>query len=1002
MNKNTQKIFTIVLISFSLFLFSCKNNLAEGDKAKAQLRYKDAADYYTKAQTDKGITPEQKKRAMENAAEAHRMDNNYEAAAKAYDKILKKDPKNTDALFYSGVMNMKLITSSNPDAEKNARESFRKYLEEIPNDPTVLAKIAGMDSMQSWKNQPSRFQVTNLKAANTKYNEFSPMVLGKKDEELYFTSDRDGGVTKKPYGWTGNFYTDVWSMKKKVAKGRASKDTKKEIAWENPVLTLGTINSKFNDGVTTFDRKFGTVYYTQCNGEDGKGKYCKIFEATKKGLEWGDIKMLEFCSDSFNYSHPALNEDGTKMYFTSDREGGEGGYDLWVSNYVKRGKTWGDPVNLGPVINTNKDEEFPYWNTHDQSLYFSSNGHIGLGSFDIFKSEGGGDEWSAPENLRAPLNSGGDDFGITFDLNNPVHGYFTSNRDIGKKINDDIYEFNITPLVIRLKGIVTDCNKKVPLKNSLITITNDKDTNKIVIFTNERGEYDTALKEKRNYEISCTNRELYYFDAQSKQQSTVGVKFSTTFIKDFCLESQIIEKPYPIYYDLNKAIIRPDAAKILDEEILPLLIKYPKLRVELGSHTDCRSSYEYNIDLSQRRADSAVNYLVKRGIDPRRIVAKGYGESQLVNDCACEGAVKSNCSEAVHQENRRTVIKTLDVNFDPSVKFIESTDPNNKNEKPIIVKLGKKDALYTVESAGNGVETTVPALIATGEDLLISFIELKALVKANKIKATDLTGITLADINAGRFKANATVKMMSLRVGPASAGKTMTEITLKVANDIKAPYQLGINALKKEGGTINTDEDELIFKNVNKDALQGGPVDSKILNNAGNPGTGNTGTSNTPGGAAAGNTGTTPKPADTVSLDGYTKIPLMSGGAEKSVATMINDKENVNWNVNLAGNKTEIDEETAKRLYENGVISKEDFEDGESIKINGTKLRSNTFIIKSLEISGVTVENVRVVINGKISDPVLGKSFWKKLNPIEKNGSIYVKPKAKKAGKSDD
>ncbi len=1002
MNKFTV-FFCTGLLAFTVLFTGCTgSSLSKADEAKSRMQYKIAGDLYTiLGPKVKGPNAkEDQARAREEAAYCYRMANEYEKAIKAYEKVVKKDPKNTEALYQLGLLNMKVAGGKNADAKREARDYFKKYLEEVPNDERAIAKIAALDSAENWEKEApnSRFKVTNLKVVNTKGMEYSPMIAGKKDDVLYFSTDREGGVAKKKiYGLTGNGYSDMWFIKaKKGSKRNAAK------TWEKPEIALGTINTKYNDGSCVFDRKYSTVYYTQCNGADGKSTSCKLFQAKLSGTEWAEEQMLGFCvDDTFDYGHPALSEDGKTMYFSSNRDGGEGGYDIWCVTYNQRAKSWGVPFNLGPTINTDKDEMFPYVSVHNGALYFSSNGHLGMGGLDVFTVEGSGTEWTIPENLRAPLNSGGDDFGMTFDNTSPTHGFFTSNRNGGKG-NFDIWEFNISPLVIEIEGYVYEClpepddkshNLSKPLKNSVITITNDKDTSKIVVKTNDKGYYGKIrLKEKTNYEINCDNRELYYFDAMPVQRTTKGIKISTTLKQDFCLKSQIIIMTVPIYYDLDRAEIRKDAAAILDEKILPLLLKYPKLRMELGSHTDCRSSYDYNIDLSQRRADSAVAYLVRKGIDARRLLAKGYGESQLVNDCKCEGAVKVPCLESQHQENRRTTIKTLDVNFDPNVKVVGGPDANNVNSKPIIVKMTKKDANFLVATAANGIESSGPSLVSPGKDISISLTELKALIAKGLVKPEHLVGTTIAEIMSGKLKPNTTVKLSTLRFGPKDRSNTFTDIVVKIMAG-NNPFVFGVDALIALNGSLNTEESEMTFKNINTEALKGGPIESNATKGAGTTATTAAGAS-----TAAVDTG--------VSLLDYKRVALISENNNMYVPTMVNDKENVNWKFDVKSRKILISEDMVIQLLESGAITKKDFDtEGETIRLkNGTKLPSNVLIIASLQIGDVVLENVKVTVDSTIEEPVMGgmSTTLKKIAALVKGKFLFMKPKEKKGAKPSD
>jgi outer membrane protein OmpA-like peptidoglycan-associated protein len=299
----------------------------------------------------------------------------------------------------------------------------------------------------------------------------------------------------------------------------------------------------------------------------------------------------------------------------------------------------------------------------DGTLYFASNGHVGLGGTDIFMSKGSGKDWGEPINMKSPINSHGDDFAVIFGKDKES-GYFSSNRDGGKG-QDDIYRFSMNPLVFTLSGVVRNAKTKAIMPNVYVNITSSSDTGKIVIKTDQLGSYKIVLKQRTDYELFAS-RSMFY-DSKLEEQTTKGLEQSADLVQDFELNSLGLETftLRGILYDLNRAEIRPDAALILDSLVL-VLNKYPSLKIELGSHTDCRADSLYNIDLSQRRADSAVAYLLSKGIDSLRLESRGYGENELeVKECACEGpnerAQGLKCTEAQHQLNRRTTVKVLDI-----------------------------------------------------------------------------------------------------------------------------------------------------------------------------------------------------------------------------------------------------------------------------------------------------------------------------------------------------
>lgn len=691
-----------------------KVTFEQAEEAFNKKQYKQAGDMYSKVISAGKLSKEKRAIAAFKQAESYRMANKYEPARKAYEKVLKRDPKNAEALYYLAIILQK------QGKYREATTAFDNYLQQVPGDTKAEKKKLGCELGIRWTEDSSRFKVSVLKAANTGQNDYAPMIGSKDDKLLFFTTDREGGINKRPYGWYGNWYSDIWVMKLEGKRDKAK--------WGKPE-PVKDLNTVFNNGESSFDSRFNTMYLTVCNGETEKNKTrtCKIYNATKKGDGWGELAMLDFCrNDSFNYGHPALSSDGTRLYFTSDKPDGLGGYDIWMVNFIKRGKTWSEAVNLGESINTENDEMFPYWNKHEDKLYWASNGLPGLGGLDIFSAKGTATEWTEVENLRKPLNSAGDDFGITFTEKNKFRGFFTSNRGEGNKSDDNIYEFNIEPLVFTLSGVITDCSDGKTLAGATVIITNDRDTNKIIMKTDALGAYKVTLAEETSYEVQAKYSEKYYFDSKVETQTTKGLKFSKNLIQDFCLQYPNIIT-LPIYYDLDKAVILPDAQIILDNFLADVANKYPKLTFELGSHTDCRSSYDYNVDLSKRRADSAIAYLAAHGLDVRRIEAKGYGESQLLNDCKCEGSeaegftifkpkasptditytrklvfeeiggvrtshyedykpseivVKNGkqyvkCDEFQHRQNRRTTVKILSDNFDGKKVKVDTSRGNS-------------------------------------------------------------------------------------------------------------------------------------------------------------------------------------------------------------------------------------------------------------------------------------------------------------------------------------
>jgi peptidoglycan-associated lipoprotein len=658
-----------------LLLQGCKSSIETADKNLYELhQYAVAADMYKKVYKEKKTTKEDKIKCAYNIGESYRLNHDSREALKWYSNAIRAGMKTPEVLYRKAEMLMK------EGQYTEAIVEFQKYQKMTPNDTRSVGMIKGCEIALTCKDKKSRYIIESFKVTNdSKSDDFSPVWADKKHSSIMFTSDRPEGVSKDQHKWTGRAFHDVWIVERKGRKGSER--------WGPPSLVEG-LNAKYSDGTVTFDAKYSVMYFTSCNSykEKGLGKdsLCRIYEARRRGKAW-DVspEPLPFCGPSATYdcANPALSPDGKKLYFVSDMPGSyqdpllnplERTQDIYVVNYASRGKTWGPPINLGPTVNTTGNERFPFVNS-DGTLYFASDGHAGLGGLDIFFTTGTGEEWAVPTNMGCPVNSKGDDFGIILD-ETKEYGFFSSDRAKG---NDDIYEFSMTPMVCILKGTVTDCDKKSPLENALVVISNDKDTSKMMVYTDRRGFYEVQLNcSGVNYEINVSKREDYFYDSKPKYVSTIGVEQSAEYIKDFCLKNQCDDIfVLPIYYGLDSADLRPESIRILDE-LVETLNKYPKMKVELGTHTDCRETFEYNRALSQRRADSAVAHIILRGVNPFRLEARGFGESQLTNKCECEGTKIVPCTEAEHQENRRATVQVINCNYE----YKTPNTPDSMNE----------------------------------------------------------------------------------------------------------------------------------------------------------------------------------------------------------------------------------------------------------------------------------------------------------------------------------
>ncbi|WP_445736669.1 OmpA family protein [Mariniflexile sp.] len=499
---------------------------------------------------------------------------------------------------------------------------------------------------------------------NSKFSDFGAF---EHKGKIYFASSRDEGVAvKRLYGWNEQPFLDVYVT---------DVGSKRNVDYSAKLE--GDVNSIYHDGPVTITKDGKFMYFSRNNFKDNIEKKdskgltnMKIYRATFRDNTWTDVEDLSINSDDYSTQHPALNADGTKLYFSSDRPGGFGGSDIYVVNISPNG-ILGTPKNIGNIVNTENAEGFPFIN-NEGVLFFSSDGHVGLGLLDIFGTiiGEGDDEYVDVINLGVPVNSNYDDFSFTMN-DNGITGYFASNR-VGGRGSDDIYAYHREP-IMQVEGVVTDAINTKPIANSVITLFDDQDNQIAYMVTDENGFYQINIDRNKDYKIVASQKKYIddYRKFTSKNLQTELVTITANLllnpVQDIIKladlnsihfeyetnDSTLVKnaKLNPIYFDFEKYTIRKEYALELDKIVKLMTVDYPDMVIRIEAHTDSRGTLDYNDKLSTNRANSTYEYLISKGLDPSRITEhKGYGERRLINDCA-DGV---DCEEEKHQLNRRT------------------------------------------------------------------------------------------------------------------------------------------------------------------------------------------------------------------------------------------------------------------------------------------------------------------------------------------------------------
>lgn len=623
------KLSLLPAVAAIALLTSCAGyRMQKADQAYDLMQYERARRLY-----DRILVRHPDREALIRCADACRRQNQLKDAAVRYQRADSIAPLQGEHAFHFGQVLM-----STGDKEK-AEGYFFRVLQERPEDAPSMDLYASCKAYASFLHDSDAFVVNRLNLPFFK-SVFSAVPFQKGLIVTGEPADRAGRTNP----WNGQSFLDLYYAEKKTI-----------VTWLEPQPLSGAVNGPYHEGTAVVSSDGRTMYFTRSdyyrqrlNKDDRNTSHLKLFRATRDSItnEWTDIRAFAYNGDRFSCGHPALSADGNILYFVSDRPGGFGGSDIWYCR--KEAGAWSEPTNLGAAVNTAGNEAFPVVN--GDALYFSSDAHENLGGLDIFETHLTDGQWSDPRNMNFPVNTPHDDFSLVIDkrvglsADAELSGYLSSSRDGA----DQIYTFSTVTPIFFVEGEVTDVSGRY-LPNVEVTLAEVLTQEDTSVVTGPDGRFVFPLKPGSDYTLRAA--EPMHL-SQSLPISTRGLLRSDTLRNDFRLSPIVLDAPIlieNILYDYDKWDIRPDAAIELDK-LARIFLDNPDMTFELGAHTDSRGGDTYNLVLSDARANSAVDYLIRHGVNPDRISARGFGETMLTNRCT--NGVK--CTEEEHQANRRT------------------------------------------------------------------------------------------------------------------------------------------------------------------------------------------------------------------------------------------------------------------------------------------------------------------------------------------------------------
>ncbi len=818
MKKYTLIIMSALFILISGDLYAQRRNPAKNaDLAFGRKQYTEAADRYKKAYRKVRRNKDERNRISFQMAECYRLIGLNKRAEPYYKRLLKTEYPNTHPEVYLYLAE----TYKMNEKYKDAIEMYETYAQKVPNDPRGALGVETTQQIEEWKENPSKYELTLLKKINsTKDSDFCATWLNNNCTEIIFTSTRDAATGKEKDGITGQEFADFFTSKQ---------DRKGD--WSTPVLAdeSESINTEASEGTPFMNSKYNKLYFTRCQNGAHRKNGCQIMVAGKSGGAFSEARPVEIAGvDTLDIvGHPTLSSDELIMYFAAERKGGFGGNDIWVAMRDNATDPFKHPFNLGERINTPGNEMFPFLR-YDTVLYFASDGHGGMGGLDIFvTSMDTAGEWGEPRNLKYPINSVGDDFGIVF---HPTEerGFISSSRGNSRGL-DNIYYFEEPPILFTLSGTVKDAKTKQLVSNATVRMVGS-DGSSIMTRTNEKGFFnfsESQINKNTNYDITI-DKDNYF--TLSAQETTIGLEFSKDIERDFDIDP-IPQEPImlpDILYDLGKWDLKPQFEDSLQGLIETLQIN-PTITIELASHTDARDTDERNDILSQKRAQSVVDYLIIRGIDPLRLTAKGYGERvprTIQKDMTVRGYTfkagtrltedfinklpNNDVKEAAHQMNRRTEFRILSKDFVPRDHIGEGSTVNiaiNPQEEQTEMFTVDKKGYFNFVAIVDGYKE--PFTYSQNADFCISESRALQLLKDGRISADDFQGDTEKIFTTGGIANGSIFVIREVRI----AGRSLYNVECKVVSKMVEQWVIGQKNMKQLGNfEFDTKDKKLKFK----------------------------------------------------------------------------------------------------------------------------------------------------------------------------------------------